>query len=273
MFAHAPWIRGFFAAVLVILPPALDADSVLRIEDGEITAGDENIEIPILLDTDTDVYGFQLSLSTDPSRIEMRSIDLQDGAAQTADFSDGFVLGAGGGLSWGVVLDVTDPIDQDSFIPAGDGHRLAWIVADVVTDEAARTAVRFVDRAAAENVPATRNKVVREAGIEIPLRTDDAVITISVDQHPVFQRGNANQDGNFDLSDGVFTLNYLFTGGDEPLCLDAADATDNGVVDLSDAVLTFNNLFLGGPPPLPPHPDHGVDPTEDRLECENPQAP
>ena len=39
-----------------------------------------------------------------------------------------------------------------------------------------------------------------------------------------FLRGDANSDTGIDISDAVFTLTYLFSGGGEPTCKDAADA-------------------------------------------------
>ena len=37
-------------------------------------------------------------------------------------------------------------------------------------------------------------------------------------------RGNANGDAGLNIADGIFTLAYLFLGGNEPGCLDAAAA-------------------------------------------------
>jgi hypothetical protein len=70
------------------------------------------------------------------------------------------------------------------------------------------------------------------------------------------------------LTDGIFTLTYLFLGGREPPCKDAADANDSGTIELTDAVYVLNHLFLGGSPPPEPYPLEGEDPTEDRLGCE-----
>ena len=83
----------------------------------------------------------------------------------------------------------------------------------------------------------------------------------------VFQRGNSDNQGAVDLTDGVFILNFLFLGGQEPVCFDAADVDDSRVVDISDGVAIFNFLFLGGPRPAPPFEDCGDDPTEDELGC------
>jgi len=93
-----------------------------------------------------------------------------------------------------------------------------------------------------------------------------------------FRRGDANRDNTVDLSDGIFILNFLFSDGNDPQCLDAADVNDTGDVDISDPIAAFNFLFLGGDsPPLPGAFECGADPTPDigpellcatTIECE-----
>jgi len=80
-----------------------------------------------------------------------------------------------------------------------------------------------------------------------------------------FVRGDSNGDGRGDLSDAIFTLSWLFTGGATPPCLDAADANDVGTIDLSDPIFFLNFLFQGGGAPPPPHPSAGLDPTPDAI--------
>jgi hypothetical protein len=78
-----------------------------------------------------------------------------------------------------------------------------------------------------------------------------------------FRRGDSNGDGGTNLADAVYTLNYLFLGGTEPECLEAADDDDNGTINLTDPVRLLNYLFLGGPAPPAPGPgpgDCGEDP-------------
>jgi hypothetical protein len=84
-----------------------------------------------------------------------------------------------------------------------------------------------------------------------------------------FIRGDANDDGDVDIADPVFTLTHLFLDGEEPLCMKAADADDDGVILLTDAVVVLGALFAGGPPPSPPYPGCGADPTTDGLSCRN----
>ena len=82
-----------------------------------------------------------------------------------------------------------------------------------------------------------------------------------------FVRGDSNNDGAEDISDGVFTLVSLFEGGPILPCLDSADANDDGTLDLSDPIYELAFLFLGGPPPAPPRSDCGSDPTPDSVTC------
>ena len=84
----------------------------------------------------------------------------------------------------------------------------------------------------------------------------------------VFIRGDANADGEVDISDPIFLLAYLYTGGPATTCWDAADGNDDGETDLSDAVYVLSYLYVGNsPPPPPPFPEPGRDETEDELVC------
>ena len=86
---------------------------------------------------------------------------------------------------------------------------------------------------------------------------------------PRFIRGDTNADGQRNITDGVFVLNFLFGGaGGDPPCRDAADANDDGTLNITDGVYMLNFLFSSGPDPVAPFPDCGADPTdEDRLDC------
>ncbi len=84
-----------------------------------------------------------------------------------------------------------------------------------------------------------------------------------------FRRGDANTDGEINVSDPIGTLGYLFQGGAAPDCEDAADANDDGRVDLTDPIAVLMSLF-GGDGPLPEPGTNGAlgfDPTPDELFC------
>ncbi len=82
-----------------------------------------------------------------------------------------------------------------------------------------------------------------------------------------FRRGDANGDGLVDITDGIFTLSFLFTGGVGPSCMAANDTDDNGDVEITDVIRLLSHLFLGGKAPEPPFLACGSDPNPDELGC------
>jgi len=84
----------------------------------------------------------------------------------------------------------------------------------------------------------------------------------------VFSRGDADGNASIEITDAVRILDYLFSGGPPPRCIDAADASDAGRLTISSAVYILFWLFQNGsPPPLPGPHQCGVDPTPDALDC------
>jgi hypothetical protein len=83
-----------------------------------------------------------------------------------------------------------------------------------------------------------------------------------------FRRGDANDDGTFDISDAVFILGFLFMGSEGPSCEKAADTNDDGAMDISDGVFLLAYLFLGAKAPNEPLKMCGLDPTGDNLSCQ-----
>lgn len=84
----------------------------------------------------------------------------------------------------------------------------------------------------------------------------------------LFRRGDVNLDSSVDISDGIFVLNFLFSGGEDIACEDSADVDDGGDIDITDAVALFTFLFggAGGAKGLE-NSECDVDPTDDFLTC------
>ncbi|KPL03857.1 MAG: hypothetical protein AMJ90_02795 [candidate division Zixibacteria bacterium SM23_73_2] len=62
--------------------------------------------------------------------------------------------------------------------------------------------------------------------------------------------GDANADGDIDLSDVIYIANYYLRGGDpppDPIC--RANANGNFAIDLSDVIYLVNYYLKGGPEP------------------------
>jgi hypothetical protein len=66
-------------------------------------------------------------------------------------------------------------------------------------------------------------------------------------------RGDINANGSGpDVSDLVYLVTYMFSGGPPPPCMEHADVNGNGSgPDVSDLVYLVTYMFSGGPPPAP----------------------
>lgn len=64
-----------------------------------------------------------------------------------------------------------------------------------------------------------------------------------------FVCGDANGDAAVDISDVVYLISFIFSGGSAPNPLTAGDANCDEAVDISDAVYIIGYIFSGGPQP------------------------
>jgi hypothetical protein len=68
---------------------------------------------------------------------------------------------------------------------------------------------------------------------------------------PTYICGDANDDGDVNVADVVYLINYIFKGGPEPvpqLCV--GDVNDDGDVNVADCVYLISYIFKGGPEPI-----------------------
>jgi len=134
------------------------------------------------------------------------------------------------------------------------------------------TVISFLDGAHPPQVGGlAKNKVVLEDKVLLD-RFDVIPVTIGgriqiVGDLSLFVRGDSDQNGTLELSDIVFTLAFLYLGGESSPCPDAADANDDGFIDIADPVATINSLFLGAGLLPRPNATPEADPTPDLLEC------
>lgn len=84
-----------------------------------------------------------------------------------------------------------------------------------------------------------------------------------------FLRGDCSADNAVNVGDVIQVLGVLFEGG-SMACRDACDANDSGGIDLSDGIFLLDHLFSGGSSPAEPFTNGcGEDPTDDDLDCES----
>lgn len=163
----------------------------------------------------------------------------------------------------GEVLQIIDT-DGDGAATAGDEYVTLWwlfnggdwnnFIAEMVEQVEGAEGADILDM----------SEFFQSSFAQIPPVSLGATAEASSDCH--FIRGDSNGDTILDISDTVWTLEYLFSSGSAPASLDSADADDGGTVDLSDVIYTLDHLISGAPAPLLPYPSPGFDPTIDTLD-------
>lgn len=114
------------------------------------------------------------------------------------------------------------------------------------------------------------NQITGAGYSEEPLLHNGMVILVPSATDPTFRRGDLDGDGQITIGDAINVLSYLFSGGTEPSCRDAADGNDDGAITIADPITLLAYLFQGGSPLPAPGTGCGVDPTEDALDCAQP---
>ncbi|HEQ97948.1 MAG TPA: hypothetical protein ENO22_01250 [candidate division Zixibacteria bacterium] len=87
-------------------------------------------------------------------------------------------------------------------------------------------------------------------GIDNQSHTGERIVRINILCKDDYASGDVNADGNLNVSDAVWIINYVFAGGEEPRpSLIKGDANCDNLVNVSDAIWLMNYVFVGGPPP------------------------
>jgi hypothetical protein len=113
---------------------------------------------------------------------------------------------------------------------------------------ASSTAIRFLDGARGLGQPVS-NSITMDAKAITPEQAASFIFMegrVTVAPEITIFRGDSNGDGLLTIADAIFTLQYLFLGGEAPSCPSAADFDANGRIEMFDAIETLSNLFLGG---------------------------
>jgi hypothetical protein len=66
---------------------------------------------------------------------------------------------------------------------------------------------------------------------------------------PDYICGDANNDETANISDAVYMIAYIFSGGSAPDPIESGDANCDGSANISDAVYLISYIFAGGTPP------------------------
>ena len=136
------------------------------------------------------------------------------------------------------------------------GVTVAGIEAEIVAQEDGKATLLLPKT----NVPVRGDIVIRRDGISSVIR--NAFFSYGSG----FIRGDCNDDGGVDVSDAIKIFGYLFLGDSSCDCRQATDSNGDRAEDISDGIYLLAFLFSGGPPPPPPFPEKGFSEDSDPLE-------
>ncbi len=165
-----------------------------------------------------------------------------------------------------MVLDSSDPFGDPLPLDLSTGMPLATYTFDVLPAAPVGTMVALDLAHRVFGRPPVASVLINEALDSLVPEIRQGGIRV-VATSP-FVRGECDGDGNVTLTDAVFILNFMFSGGVAPTCFDACDTNDSGKLDISDPVRILLFLFAGGSAPPSPFPAADEDPTADTLDCE-----
>ena len=132
----------------------------------------------------------------------------------------------------------TSIIDPDNPSP-GNPY---WEIADYIWWENKYTGINVPEKFIAVTKPAPKNDaIIWHTEVEF------AVMILSY-----YLCGDCDGNGEIDIADVVYLINYLFIGGPAPDPLWVADCDCDGEINTADVVYLIKYLFLGGPPPCKP---------------------
>ncbi|MEM7232971.1 MAG: PKD domain-containing protein [Planctomycetota bacterium] len=237
----------------------------MGIPDQTVLPNQTDVWFPIRATHEDPLQGFQVHARFDPTVLTLKDCTLEHTIVKSMNPDVFECLIGERGVEIGVIFELTPPFDNQRLRP-GEKQSLVNLVFDVSNGaRPGTTEIRLVNNF---DLSPIFNIFTINGFTTLPVLKSSRVTILDPFSPPFpkfFLRGDADGNGNIDITDAIVLLNFLFLGGVEPACLDAADTSDSGRVDISSPISILNFLFLGGGAPAVPFPNLGIDPTEDDL--------
>ncbi len=235
----------------------------LRVADTQGAAGQTSLPVEIQATSPVPLTSMSFAIAYPQALLAVREVSLAGTAAEPAEFAAANIQNDTGITTVGIVMDLDQPTPS---FPAGVDLPMAHVLVDIAPSAAVgiQIDVTIEDGVGTPPIQLIFIKVGSSTNIR-PLTKDGRITVIP---GVTFLRGDANGDQRRDISDAVFVLEFLFRGGPDGRCDDAADTNDDGQSDISDAITLLQFLFQGWASLPAPFPFAGVDPTADTLGCE-----
>jgi len=233
----------------------------------------EIVTLTFSANSNSDLKTLRVALDFDEDKLELRSLRRSDPTDLPDLWPVGFNWAEFSNQAGWLALFLGNLAQEDGALPLPPDGPVAMFELEFFvrpTAQSGITTVAFREIPKSIDITYTNRAIlacaVAGVGDEVVPSTQDGEIDI-IGEVGFFMRGDSDFSRQYDISDPIFSLNYLFLGSMSPECLDAADANDDGSLDVSDIIYTLKTLYETGEP-FPPPEWCGPDPTdEDPLDC------
>ena len=206
----------------------------------------------------TDTQGFSMGMEFDDAAVDVVSVEATGALADiNGGTGPGFFSASFPVQTTGITLGCLYNLTGGVFLSFEDTTSVVKVTLDTLPgylDGSEGQSIRMEWNNNFGLPPIENEVVVTGTDFEAELVNLDIIFVPVFDLIVDYIRGDCNDDGLTDISDGVFLLNALFDGGPEGTCFSACDINSDGLNDQSDAIFMFNYQFLEGPPPPSPFP-------------------
>ncbi len=248
----------FFSSLL--FDPIPNADTAIVDENSDVVAITGSGRVICMASNSRPLQGWSFGVCSDSSVLIPEDANI--------DGTDTALLNGGSGPTFleiriserGVTMAaVVDTLDGTDTLPVGSAHRLLNVQYAQGPDAipGVRYPVTYCDTLGDPAIDVLY--VVGGFGVRPETMGGSVIFRIALE--PGFIRGDANVDTIVDVSDPIYTLNWLFVGNvEDPTCVEATDSNGSEAVDIADPIYTLQFLFDKGPPPPAPYPFCGTRP-------------
>jgi hypothetical protein len=243
------------AQVYAETPSSEEVNLRVRIGNALAMPGEREVPVDVFVTADVEYTGVIVPVDFDERYLRVARVEDNFLAGKALVDNEDSMSGAQADEGYAVIA--SSIVGTRRIAPVGEEFHAATIFFDVLDTAAEISETALEVRRVGGRVPEPTVAIRHHFGTGAdPVAATSEIGAVAI-AHGVMalrastdaERGDANLDGRFDISDPVAVLDHLFLGQEQPLCLAAADYDGDGRLGITDAIRMLGVLFQGGRPP------------------------
>lgn len=237
---HGKLIIFLFLMIFLCFSTAIAQDLTVNIRGITVDPAESSFEIPIYIsDLSAVVASFQLYVNIDG--IHLINFASSDLIVESADFLDNWTLSAFQFGTPAIVKVIAGTNNSEEYLQPFSGERLLVTLRGVLASSDSNA---VCDSSGVIFMWVGESNFFGPEGEILALDLNSGAYYIDCSAC-----GDANLDDAINVSDAVYIINYVFTGGYLPADKHNGDVNCDGTCNVSDAVYLINFVFVGGNAP------------------------